>query len=146
MHGDNNLATATLLGDAIIAFLLLTEVRHRIVARVFGVSREDSNPLTVIAIGLLADGIHDKAAPMLRVPALPSVAATALGAGALKETVHGIAGERSRTAPYFGALIALAVLERSFRPLLRDSFRGVRGSFRGVRAGSRRFLAFLGGG
>jgi hypothetical protein len=146
MNGDKNLGAARLLfGDAIIAFLLLNEVRHRIVARVFGVSREDSNVVTIIAVGSLAEGLHGSAARVRAVPARLSVAEAAIGAAALKETAHSVAGDWSRTTPFFGALVAFAVLGRSFGPVLRGSFRGVQGSIRGVIAWSRRFLAFLGG-
>ena len=138
-------AARLLLGETIIAVLLLNEARRLVVARVFGVSREDSNVVTVIAAGSLAGGLHDRAARVLGVRPHPSIAAAAIGAGALKETAHGVAGDWSRTTPFFGALVALAVLERSFGPMLRGSFRGVRGSVHGVRAGSRRLLTFVGG-
>jgi hypothetical protein len=133
------------LGEGIIAFLLLNEARHRIVMRVFGVSRRDSNRVTVIALGSLAGGLSARAIRVARVPSPPSVAATAIGAGALKATVHGFAGDWSRTTPNFEGLVALVLIEKSLGPALRGSFRGARRSARGVRAGSRRFLALLGG-
>jgi hypothetical protein len=146
LNGDKNLGAARVVfGGAIMAFLLLNEVRHRIVERVFGVSREDSNLVTIFAIDSVAEGLHGSAARVLEVRPRPSVADAAIGAVALKETVHGVAGDLSRNTPFFGALLALAVLERSFGPMLRGSFRGVRGSFRVVIAWSRRFLALLGG-
>jgi hypothetical protein len=146
LNGNKNLgAASSLFGDAIIAFLLFNEVRHRFVAWLFGVSREDSNRVTVIAVGSLAEGLSSSAARVLSVPALPSVAAAAIGAAALKETANSVAGDWSRTTPHFGTLIAFAVLGTSFGPLLSGSFRGVRRSFRGVTAGSRRFLELLGG-
>jgi hypothetical protein len=146
LNGDKHLGAVRLrLHGAIIAFLLLNEARHRIVERVFGVSREDSNTVTVVAIGSLAEGLHGSAARVLGVRPRPSIADAAIGAAALKETAHGVAGDWSRNTPFFGALIALAVLERSFGPMLRGSLRGVRGSFRVVIARWRRFLALLGG-
>lgn len=146
LNGDKNIGAARLLlGDAIIAFLLVNEARHRIVARVYGASREDSNVVTIFALGSLADGLHGSATRVRRAPARLSVADAAIGAVALKETAHRVAGETSRATPFFGALLAFAVLGRSFLPMLRGSFRRVRASFRGVIAWSRRFLAFLGG-
>ena len=68
------------LGEGIIAFLLLNEARHRVAMRVFGVSRRDSNRVTVIALGSLAGGLYARGARLARVPAPPSVAATAIGA------------------------------------------------------------------
>jgi hypothetical protein len=74
-----------LVGDGIIAFLLLNEARHRIVAALFGVSREDSNRVTAVALRTLAEGAHGSAARVLAAGALPSVAATVIGAVAVKE-------------------------------------------------------------
>jgi hypothetical protein len=146
MNGDVKLGAARLFfGDAVIVFLLLNEVRHRIVAWVFGVAREDSNRVTVIAVGSLADGLQGGAARVLGGAALPSVAAAAMGAAALRETAQGIAGARSRSTPLFGSLIAFAVLGTFFGPALRGSFRGLRRAVRGFGTGSRRFMAFVGG-
>ena len=100
--------------------------------------------VTAFAVDSLADGLHGRAARVLGFRPRPSIADAAIGAGALKETAHSVAGEWSRNTPFFGALVALAVLERSFGPMLRVTPRGS-GSFRGVIASLRRFLAFLGG-
>jgi hypothetical protein len=131
-------------GDAIIAFLLVNEARRRIVMRVFGVSREDANPVTVVAAGTLAGGVHAGAARVLSA-AVPSVAAVAIGAAALKEATHTVAGESSRSTPVFEALLAFAVLGTVFGPAVRGSFHGAQGAFRGFVAGSRKVGAFLGG-
>jgi hypothetical protein len=146
LTGDTNLVRGgSLFGDSIIAVLLLNEARHRLVAWVFGVPREDSNRMTAVAVGSLAEGVAGGAARVLGGAALPSAAAAALGAAAVKETVHGVAGDWSRTTPYFGALLVFAVLGTAFGPTLRTSLRGVRGGIHGITAGSRRVLAFLGG-
>jgi hypothetical protein len=39
------------VGDAVIAFRLLNEARHRIMYRVFGMPREQSNLMTLFVIG-----------------------------------------------------------------------------------------------
>jgi hypothetical protein len=134
-----------LFGDGIIGFLLLNEIRHRMVAGLFGVSREDANPVTVVAIGSLAEGVHGGAVRVLGAAALPSVAAATLGAAAIKETALSVAGDWSRTMPRFGALLVFAVLAKSLGPLLRATFYGVRGSLQRLTTGSRRFLALFGG-
>jgi hypothetical protein len=145
VNRDNHVGGARLLfGDGILAFLLLNEARHRIVAWVFGVAKENSNLVTILAIGAVAEVLSDKAPPIRR-PTPPSIADTAIGAGALNEIAHRIAGDSSRDTPFFGALVAFALLGRSFRPMLRESFRSVRGLFRGVIAGSRRVRALLEG-
>jgi hypothetical protein len=134
-----------LFGDTRLVFLLLNEVRHRIVARLFGVSRKDSNLVTIFAIGSLAGVLRAGATRLRGIRLRPSVAETAIGAAVLKETVHGIAGDRSRGTPLFAALIAFVVLEKSFGPALRGTFRGVRGSFRAVMASLRRVRVLLEG-
>jgi hypothetical protein len=137
-------AARLLVGDAGIAFLLLNELRHRIVVRVFGVSRKDSNLVTVAAVGLMAGGLASGAARVRGMRMRPSALEAAAGAVALKETAHGIAGGWSRSTPFFAGLIAVVVVEKSFGPALRGSFRGVREMARGVRGSVRRARALLG--
>ena len=145
MNPNSGIGAARMLfGDAIIAFLLVNEVRRRIVMRLFGVSGEDANPVTVIAVGTLAGGAQAGAARVLSA-AVPSVAAVAIGAAALKEATHSVAGESSRTTPVFEALLAFAVLGTVFGPAVRGSLYAAQGAFRGLIAGSRKVGAFLGG-
>ena len=56
MNDENLGSTRVVVRDTIILFLLLNEVRRRIVMRVYGVSREDSNSVTVFAVGSMAGG------------------------------------------------------------------------------------------
>jgi hypothetical protein len=134
-----------LAGDATLAFLLLNELRHRIVVRVFGVSTRDSNIVSVFAIGSLFAALAAAAARVRRVRVRPTGEETAIGAVVLKETAHGIAGTWSRTTPLFTALIVLVVLEKSFGPTLRGSLRLVRDSVRGVNGSLRRAMDLLQG-
>lgn len=139
-------AGGRLCRDSTLVFLLLNEVRHGIVARLFGVSRKDSNVVTIFAIGSLAGVLGAGAARLRGARVRPSAAETAIGAAVLKETAYGIAGDSSRGTPLFAALLAFVVLEKSFGPTLRGTFRGVRGSFRGLRASLRSVRALLEGG
>jgi hypothetical protein len=139
-------AARLLIGDAGIGFLLLNEVRHRVVGRVFGVSRKDTNLVTAVAIGLMAGGVASGTARLRSHRLRPSGAEAALGAAALKESAHSIAGEWSRATPFFAATIALIMLEKSLGPGLRASLRAARDVFRGVRRSLHRTRAFLGGG
>jgi hypothetical protein len=145
VNGDQSLVTdRMLLGDAIIAFLLFNEARRRIVVWVYGVPREDSEVMTVIAIGSLAEGLQSRAR-VIAAWVVPSFAATVMGAGALKEAANSIGGNPSRNVPAFGALITFAVVAKAFHPWLRASVRGLREGFHGVETGSRSFLEFVGG-
>ena len=132
-------------GDAGIAFLLVNEFRHRIIGRVFGVSRADSNVVSAVAVGLVAGGVASGAARLGSMRKHPSAAEAAMGAAVLKETAHGIAGEWSRATPFFAGLIVILLLEKSFGPALRGSLRAVQEMVRGTRASLDKARAFLGG-
>ena len=137
LHREHVSPERLLVGDAIIAFRLLNEVRHRVVGAVFGVPKEGSNLVTLIAIGAFARAVHRiAAAPSTQARKMRSsptaVGDTMIGAVALKEALDGVAGPPSRDAPFAAALIAFAVLTHAFRPAFADSLRAVRGSFRAV--------------
>jgi len=139
-----NPGTARLLfGDATLAFLLVNETRHRVVGRLFGLPRADSNVLTVFAVGSLAAGLAAGAARLGRLRPHPSVGGAAMGAAALKETAHGIAGDWSRGSPVFGTLIVLVLLEKSVGPALRGSLHAALTSFHGVAGTLRRLRSLL---
>ena len=105
-------------GDAAIVFLLLNEARHRIVESTFGISRRDSNIVTAALFGLTVVGAERKAAQMR--------------AGALKEGAHTVAGDWSRTSPFFGGMIAAVLLEKSFGPSVRMALHSGRRSLHGA--------------
>jgi hypothetical protein len=124
-----------LINDMTVAYLLLVEARHRVAARLFGVSRDESFLVTAIALGTLAGALHDRAARALAAPSTPSLGDTVLAAGVIKESVHGIAGAWSKDTPLFNTLVAIAVLGTLARPVLRVSFRDVKASAHRVRVG-----------
>ncbi len=93
-----------LVGDAIILFRILSEARHRVVARVFGVGRQDSTLVTLIVIGAFARALHRIAAApgrqVRKVRSSPTAVGDAMiGTAAIKETIDSIAGHPSRTRP-----------------------------------------------
>jgi len=131
------------LGDAIIAIRVLNEARHRTVAAVFGVPRDGSNLVTLIAIGAFARALHRiAAAPRTQARKVRSsptlVGDTMIGTAALKETLDSVAGHPSRDTSSAAALIVFAVLAHSFRPAVERSLRAVRESFRAIKAEARR--------
>jgi hypothetical protein len=115
-----------LVSDTRVAFMLVNEARYRTVDRLFGVTREQSNLLTLIALGMLARAAHDQAVRVFKGPGGPTRADAAMGAGLLRESLYGIAGPASRTTPYFGALVAIALLGRRSHPALRWTSHGIR--------------------
>lgn len=114
-------------------------------ARLFGVSRKDSNIVTAVAVAVTAAGAQSAAGRLRRMAKRPSGAHTAIGAVVLKETAHGIAGDRSRGTPLFATLIVFVVLERSFGPAVRGSLHTAGASLHNIRASWRRVRTVLEG-
>jgi hypothetical protein len=129
--------TAMLLVDLRASLMLLNEARCRTIENVFGVPREQVNLTTGILALVLADTIHTRA-QKLKPSRRPTVADAAIGVGALRESIYGVAGPASRDTPLVGTLIALAILGGLVRP-------GVARSIHGMKASSRRMhTMFLG--
>jgi hypothetical protein len=146
MSTQSNVGFARLFfGDAAIVFLLLNNVRHRMVARVFGTSRDDSNLVTVLALGSAAVAVHGTAARLRTIPRHPSGTDSVIGAAVLREAALGIAGAPTRAVPAAGALVALALVGRSSRPVLRGALRTTRGSVRSLVTAPLRLRAFARG-
>ena len=106
------------LGDAIIAFSVLNEARHRAVGAVFGASREADNLVTLFVIGAFARAVHrGVATPRTQVHKVRSsptaVGDTMIGTAALKETLDSVAGHPSRSLVFFGRV----------RPTLKSDLR-----------------------
>jgi hypothetical protein len=135
--------TSLFLGDAIIAIRVLNEACQRAVTRVFGVPRDSSSLVTLIAIGAFARALHRiAAAPRAqarKVRSSPTAVGDAmLGTGALKETLDSVAGHPSRDTSSAAALIVFAVLAHSFLPAVEGSLRAVEESVRGVISEARK--------
>jgi hypothetical protein len=135
-----------LVGDAIILFRILSQVRDRVVARVFGVGKEGSTLVTLIAISAFADALRRVAAAprtqVRKVRSSPTAVGDAMiGTAALRETVDSMAGHPSRDTSSAVALIAFAVLVHLVHPTVAGLFRTVRGSFRAVIAEGLRLRA-----
>jgi hypothetical protein len=122
-----------LLSDIRVASLLLNEARCAVVARLFGVPRDKSVLVTIIAVGALAQAAHDKATRALGIQAYPSFGDSMIGTSVLRESAHWITGDYYRDTPIFGTLIAIGVLGTSLRPVLRVSLRGAKAASHGAR-------------
>jgi hypothetical protein len=121
-----------LVSDARVALLLLDEARYRVVRRLFGVSRDQSWLVTLIALALIAEAANAKWDEMVRGPGGPTRADVALGAAVVRELLAGIAGPSSRDTPLVGTLVSIAVLGALVRPAvhgIRASSHRVRHSF-----------------
>jgi hypothetical protein len=121
--------TKMLLVDLRGGMLLLNEARCRTVERMFGVRRDQVNLTTVIALLLVAEQLHRRA-ERLKPPRRASLADFAIGGGAIRESIYGVAGPASRDTPLAGTLIVIAVLGGLVRPPVVRSIRGMRSSSR----------------
>jgi hypothetical protein len=130
-------------GDAIIVSSLLNELRRRITTAVYGISRADSNLLTLIVLGAFGAAMRRAAAaPRTQVRKARS-SPTALGdsmiaAAAAKETLDSIAGNPSRDMTPAAALITLALVVHLFRPAVRRLVRAIEEAGRDVLVEARK--------
>ena len=122
--------------DASAGFALANEARYRTLERVFGIRRTDANLLTAVMALMVANSVYEKVESARR-PRPPSIPDIAIGVGALRETIYGVAGPASRDTPLGGTLIALAVLGGLVRPPVIRSIRQARTSSRRVYHGFR---------
>ena len=104
----------------------------------FGVPKEGTFLVTVVALGAVADGLHGATARAVKAKATPSVGDTFIGAIVVKETVASITGSRARDRRFVGALIATAVVAKSFKPVVEGSFRHAKARARRTQAAIRR--------
>ena len=125
-------------GDAIIGFRLLNEVRHRMLAVVFGTQRGwRSNVVTVIVFASAVDATHRvMAAPGAQVRKMrssPTIAGDSLIAAAmLNEAIDRVTTRRARATASTAALIVFAVVAHAARPAVVRSLRVIRATVRTV--------------
>ncbi len=142
MSGERPVSGAgVLFGDVSAVFLVLNEEWRRTLARLFGISRDDSMLVTLILIGVAAEALHRKTSWIRK---RPSAADAVLGAGALSDAAQRLAGDWSQDTPFLLALVALAVVWKH-HPLARISIRGARGSIHGALTGWRKARTYGGG-
>ena len=129
------------LADARLALAIANHVRYGVLERTLGVSRQQANVVTSVAILTAADLAH-AVAQRLPHPHLPSVETTALAALGLGNSVHGVAGPASRDIPYFKPLLAFALIGGLAAPGIRRATQRARASERRMRTERiRRYVA-----
>jgi hypothetical protein len=117
-----------LFSDARVMYLLANEARSRLIARLFGISGENSALVTVIALGLAADTVHRKMVKVLNAPGAPDVADAMVGASMLRESVRRIAGVGSEGSPMLGTLILGSLVAACIRPALKATLHAAKAS------------------
>jgi hypothetical protein len=117
-----------LVSDARVAVLLLDDARYRVIKRLFGVPRDQSWPVTLIALALVAHAAHSKWDQTVRGPGGPTRSDALLGAATLRELLMVVPRRSSRNTPLVGTLVAIAVGGAVLRPGLSRAVTGVRAS------------------
>jgi hypothetical protein len=130
---DDSDGARLLRTDLRVAHLLMKEARDRTVTRVFGVSREDSFLVTMIALGIAAQVLHKRVAQVVNAPAVPAFGDAAIGAGVLRASARRITGAASPHSPALDALLLTALAGAVLGPPLRAAVRGVKASSHRVR-------------
>jgi hypothetical protein len=138
-----------LWGDAIIVSSLLNELRLRITTAVYGISRADSNFVTLLGIAAFGAAMRRAAAaPRTQVRKARSsptaLGDTMIGAAAAKETLDSIAGHPARDITPAAALITVALVVHLFRPAVKRSVRAVEEAGRDVVAEARKIGKAIG--
>ena len=109
--------------------MLMNEARCRTVERMFGVQRDQVNMTTVIALLVAAEATRRRS-QRYKPSRRPNLADWAIGAGALRESIYGVAGPASRDTPLVGTLIAFAILGGLARAPVTRSAQAVKASVR----------------
>jgi hypothetical protein len=114
--------------DVRVAHLLASEARNRSVARLFGVSPDDALLVTIIALAMAAQAIHERAARTLAAPGAPSFGDAVIASGLLRQSAQRIQGTPSTESPALDALVLTAFVAALAIPSVRATLRWVRAS------------------
>jgi hypothetical protein len=107
---DGYAGAALLLSDMRVALLLLNEARYRVLRRYLGISRDQANTVTLIAVLMLAQAVSESAGRATNAVRGPTVTGAAVGSTVTSEVVFGlIGGVPARDVQLAGSLV-LAVL------------------------------------
>jgi hypothetical protein len=126
------------LADSRLIFLVLNHLRYQALHRVFGVSREQANLLTVILLAAVADGAYHSARRVTHIRPRVAGGDAALGAIAVRDTALRLTGPAGREIPGFGALVVFAIAGAVALPGLRRAAHGIHVAEQSMRAAERR--------
>jgi hypothetical protein len=141
-YSDGFSGAQLLVSDIRTAWLLLNAARYRALERVFGVTGEQANLLTFVALLMLAEGGFERTHRLLDDAGPPSVADSVLGVATVRAFGQMIAGPTSRETPLFGTLVTIAVVGSFLRPaLVRGSREFAQFSYQAREAFSHRYAS-----
>jgi hypothetical protein len=114
---------------------LANEARFRSLERLFGISREDSALVTLVALGTLGAAGGRAWAKFMKGPPLPEFGDTMMVVGGAQGLFSGVAGELARDKPDLLVLVAFSVVATSIRPLLGRSWHTAHAATHAARMG-----------
>lgn len=132
-----------LLRDARTAFLLVNAARHRALERMFGISPDQANAVTVIGLILLAQSAHENLGRFLIKPRPPGLVDGFVLDASVRNVFRGVAGPTVADAPGLSTLLALAVLGAAARPIANESLRALRSSSQRLTLGFHHRYGYL---
>jgi hypothetical protein len=114
------------LADSRLAFAVLNHVRVRALQRVFGISREQANLLTLVLLLTGTGTAVTTAGRVVKAPLRISRMDAAIGGFAMREAAMGASGPAAAEISPFATLMAIALLGGLAVPTLRRSLRRMR--------------------
>jgi hypothetical protein len=123
-----------LLSDMRLVGKLANEARHRSLALV-GISREDSNLVTLVALGMVGAAGQRAWKKAMEGPPLPALGDTVLAVGGIQGLFSSLAGELARDSPDLLAMVAFSVVATSVRPVVGRSWRTAHAATHAARMG-----------
>lgn len=132
-----------LLSDLRTALLLLNHARHLALRRVFGLSKEEDNLLTLIILLLAANEVHDRATRLFKFSVAPTGGDWLLATGCVEELVNRVAGPAVRQTPQLGMLLTMAVAVGRARPALTRSIHFIGGTSHRMTVGFHHRYGYL---
>jgi hypothetical protein len=114
------------LADSRLAFAVLNHVRVRTLQRVFGISREQANLLTMVLLLTGTGTALTTAGRVVKAPLRISGMDVVIGGFAMREAAMGVSGPAAAEISPFATLITIALLGGLAMPRLRRSLRRMR--------------------
>jgi hypothetical protein len=130
--------TQLFLTDSRLVLAMLNHLRYQALQRTLGLSREQANVLTAVALLSAADGAYEATRRITGMRPHVSGADAVIGAAAVREASLSLAGPSVRAIPGLGALVVFAIFGRFAVPALRRSGQRARAAEQRLRAAEQR--------
>jgi hypothetical protein len=132
-----------LAADLRFVFIVLNQARYRLLAQLFGTSKDQADLLTLVAALLLVEVMRKRWQRLMSGPIVPSSGDAMLGLASVRELLYRVAGPSLRDTPQLGTLLTVAFLGRAIGPTMVRSIRVIRGGSQRVNSSFRRRYGYL---